>query len=338
MRDQSEIQQLDVNLKRIWEFEETPSGHSAPIVQIHEQCALKKVNHSVEYDNAMYRIGVPWIDSRPILQDNYHMTLQRLQNTEKRLQKSPDVSMAYSDIIDKYVAKGCVRKVQAAELSASRWYLLHFPVLRPDKDTTKTRIVFDASARHVGVSLNDRIYQGPKLQRDPFDVLLRFRRFPIAIVCDIADMYLRIGLLTEDKPYHRFLWRGTDQSHTPDVYEFDRVVFGVNASPFQAQYMLQQHAKTYETDFPLAAETIEKSTYMDDSMDSVQTEEQGRILYYQLSDLLSKAGMHARKWLSNKPSVLSEIPLADRKAEVDLNRSQLLCTKTLWVWWLAETD
>ena len=73
-------------------------------------------------------------------------------------------------------------------------------------------------------------------------------------------------------------------------------------------------------------------------MDSVHTEEQGRILYYQLSDLLSKAGMHARKWLSNKPSVLSEIPLADRKAEVDLNRSQLLCTKTLEVWWLAETD
>ena len=112
MRDQSEIQQLNVNLKRFWEIEETPSVHSAPIVQIHEQCALKKVKNSLEYDNAMYRIGVPWIDSKPILPDNYRMALQRLQNTEKRLQKSPDVAMAYSDIIDKYVAKGYVRKVQ----------------------------------------------------------------------------------------------------------------------------------------------------------------------------------------------------------------------------------
>ena len=63
-------------------------------------------------------------------------------------------------------------------------------------------------------------------------------------------------------------------------------------------------------------------------MDSVQTEEQGRVLYNQLSKLLSKAGMHARKWLSNSPSVLADIPVEDRKAEVDLDSSQLPCTKT----------
>ena len=188
------------------------------------------------------------------------------------------------------------------------------------------------------MSLNDRIHQVRKLQRDLFDVLLRFRCFPVAIVCDIAEMYLRIGILPEDKPYHRFLWRGTNQNRTPDVYEFDRVVFGVNSSPFQAQFVLQQHAMKYKVSFPMAAETIEKSIYMDDSMDSVHTEEQGMELYHQLSDLLSKAGMPARKWLSNSSSVLAEIPLEDRKAEVDLDRSQLPCTKTLGVWWLADQD
>ena len=73
-------------------------------------------------------------------------------------------------------------------------------------------------------------------------------------------------------------------------------------------------------------------------MDSVHTEEQGMELHHQLSDLLSKPGMHARKWLSNSSSVLAEIPLEDRKAEVDLDRSQLPCTKTLRVWWLADQD
>ena len=131
---------------------------------------------------------------------------------------------------------------------------------------------------------------------------------------------------------------GTNQSRTPDVYEFDRVVFGVNSSPFLAQFVLQRHAKHYGSDFPIAAKTVEKSTYMDDSMDSVQTEEQVRVLYNQLSKLLSKAGMHARKWLSNSPSVLADIPVEDRKAEVDLDRSQLPCTKTLGVWWLADQD
>ena len=73
-------------------------------------------------------------------------------------------------------------------------------------------------------------------------------------------------------------------------------------------------------------------------MDSVQDEEQGIRLYRQLSCLLSKAGMHARKWLSNSPTVLSEVPIQDRKSEVDLDRDQLPCAKTLGVWWLAKED
>ena len=73
------------------------------------------------------------------------MALQRLQNTEKRLQKSPEIAQAYSDITERYVAKGCVKKVPKSEQSTSKWYLPYFPVIRPEKDTTKTRIVFDAS-------------------------------------------------------------------------------------------------------------------------------------------------------------------------------------------------
>lgn len=52
-------------------------------------------------------------------------------------------------------------------------------------------------------------------------------------------MYLRIGITPEDKPFHRFFWRDTDACRQPDVYEFDRVVFGVNSSLFLAQFVLQ---------------------------------------------------------------------------------------------------
>ena len=177
-----------------------------------------------------------------------------------------------------------------------------------------------------------------KLQRELFDVLLRLRRLPIAIVCDIEMMYLRIGIADCDKPYHRFLWREMDQSRSPDVYEFDRVVFGVNWSPFQAQFVLRHHAQEFQRKFPKAAETILKSTYMDDSMDSVLNEEQGVRLYQELSSLLTHAGMHARKWLSNSQEVLHEVPIKDRKSEVDLDTEQLPSAKTLGVWWSADHD
>ena len=118
----------------------------------------------------------------------------------------------------------------------SKWpYLrkINFPL--PAKKQI-VRIVFDASAKYEGILLNDRIHQGSKLQRDLFDVLLRFRRFPVAVVCDIAEMYLRTGISPEDKTYHKFLWRGINQNRNPDFNEFDRIVFGVNSSPFLAQF------------------------------------------------------------------------------------------------------
>jgi len=42
--------------------------------------------------------------------------------------------------------------------SEGKWYLLHFFVVRPDRSTTKTRIVFDALAAHKGILLNDAIF------------------------------------------------------------------------------------------------------------------------------------------------------------------------------------
>ena len=81
----------------------------------------------------------------------------------------------------------------------------------------------------------------------------------------------------------------------------------------------------------MAAETVLKSTYMYDSMDSVGTEEQCMTLYSELSTLLTKAGMHARKWLSNSPQVLKGISSQDRKSEVDLDNDQLPSMKTLGV-------
>ena len=95
-------------------------------------------------------------------------------------------------------------------------------------------MVFDASDGYGGVSLNDMIYQEPKLQRELFDVLLCFRRYPVALVSDIAEMYLRIKFCPGDRSCHRFLWWNLEIDKKPGEYEFNRLVFGINTSPFLA--------------------------------------------------------------------------------------------------------
>lgn len=137
-------------------------------------------------------------------------------------------------------------------------YLPHFPVVRKDGSTMKVQIVFDASARFRCTALNDVIYQGPKLQNDLLKVLLQFtgRRYLVALMCDIAEMYLRVWLRLKDRSCHRFLWRDTDTEQKPMEYEFNRLVFGINSSPFLAQFVSQHHAKVHEKQYPRAAEVI----------------------------------------------------------------------------------
>ena len=167
--------------------------------------------------------------------------------------------------------------------------------------------MFDASARANGGSLNDEILPGPSLQNSIFDVLLRFRRYPVALACDVKEMYLQIKTPPSDRSYFRFLWRELEQQKEPDVYEFERIVFGDASAPFRAQFVAQHNAEVHKEELPLAADTVKNSTYMDDSLDSVKNETIAVELYEQLAELWKRAGMQPRKWLSNSSSVLDII-------------------------------
>ena len=79
------------------------------------------------------------------------------------------------------------------------------------------------------------------------------------------------------------------------MFEFNRVVFGKNSAPMEAQFVAQENARRNQDRYPLAAETVLTSTYMDDSIDSVENDEEGVELYRQLKALWGAANMQARK-------------------------------------------
>ena len=163
-------------LRRFWEIENYGTSTEFLVLTAEEKTALHKLEKSIKHVNGRYQVAISWKDDGPLLPDNYDMALRRLENTEKkRSRKDPKIGKAYTDNIHQYLEKGYIRQVDPTEEGPSnKWYLPHFPIVRPDRTTTKTRIVLDASAKFEGVSLNDAIHLGPKLQRELAGVVLRF--------------------------------------------------------------------------------------------------------------------------------------------------------------------
>ena len=325
-------------LREFWETEERGSRKmNDEVMSTVETKVLKETENSMKYDGKRYEVGLPWNEKKNELKNNENMAEKRLKSTERKLGRQPEVRQVYQENIQNYLKKGYINKVTEERDGKTMWAMPHFPVVHLDKETTKVRMVFDASAKQEELSLNDAIHQGPKLQNNLFEILLRFRKHPIALICDIQEMYLQIGVIPSDRQYLRFLWRANDTSEI-ETYEFNRLVFGVNASPFLAQLVAKKNAETYREEFPVAAETVLSSTYMDDSLDSTETEEQGIELYRQVSALWMKAGIFARKWLSNSQDVLKQIPEQDQSKEVNLDASATPGKKTLGVLWQAQSD
>lgn len=161
---------------------------------------MDKAQRSIKFVDGHYRIAIPWKEERVSLLNKYCVDCKIWKSVWRRSQKFHK----HTKNIEKYFEKGYIRQVDSLEKPKATWYLPHFTVVRTDRLSTKTRIVFDASAKHCGISLNDAIHQGPKLQQELFKVLICFRRYPVALVCDIAEMYLQIELYPQDRMFHRF--------------------------------------------------------------------------------------------------------------------------------------
>ena len=206
--------------------------------------------------------------------------------TERKLAKNPEVAKSYQKVIDEYLENKYIRQVPSDESTpTTEWLLPLFPIVRPDKTTTKTRIVFDASAEFLGKSLNGAALPGPKLRADIFNILIRFRKELVALAGDVSQICHQIALLREDRPLHRFLWRDLDTSKQPEVYAFLRNVFGGCYGPFCAQYVWQKHADDHKAEYPLAADIVKNNCYMDDLMPSLKTVEDAKEARRQLSKL-----------------------------------------------------
>ena len=121
---------------------------------------------SIKMVNGRYEVSLPWREGHDPLPTNYDLSKRRLTGLLRRLKQSPEVLKEYDSIIRTQLQDGIVELVKEDTACAGVvHYLPHHGVIRKDKDTAKVRVVYDASSKSDGPSLNDCLHVGPKFDQ-----------------------------------------------------------------------------------------------------------------------------------------------------------------------------
>jgi len=154
---------LDQQVKQSWDLKTLAIKENEPTV-------YEKFITDIRHDGERYEVKLPFKEFHPVLPDNYQLSKRRLGSLLQRLKSKPQVLEHYDEIIRDQLRNNIIEAITSErEPDAGKvHYLPHREVIRMDKETTKIRVVYDASAERNGPSLNDCLYSGPPL--NPFDL------------------------------------------------------------------------------------------------------------------------------------------------------------------------
>ena len=100
-----------------------------------------------------------------------------------------------------------------------------------------------------------------------FDIVVKFRGYPIAVVADIEKAFHQIQIDPEDRRMLRFLWFDDIENQYPNIkqFQFRRLVFGLlTPSPAILASTVKHHLSKYEEKEPAVTSLLSSSLYVDD--------------------------------------------------------------------------
>lgn len=318
-------------LERFWEIDEMPKSK---LLSPDEERIERKFLDTVTVTEAgKYQVDLLFKHDPQVLGKSFHAALKCLMAVEKSFERKPDVQKQYSDFMAEYEALGHMEEV-AWDPEAYN-FLNHHAVLKESSTTTKLRVVFNASKpTSSGVSLNDCLEVGPKIQADIFDILVKFRGFAVGISGDIEKMYRQVEVLPEQRKYQTILWRRPG-SPKISMFQLKTITYGTGSASYLAVRCLYDLAKK-NPQLPLAAKVILTDFYMDDAITGAENAEKAIEIYQEIATLLGKAGMRIRKWCSNSTKFLESVPKEDQDTLVRIGEEEF--TKTLGLRWETNCD
>nr|XP_023021429.1 uncharacterized protein LOC111509830 [Leptinotarsa decemlineata] len=327
-------EQFDSDLTRFWEIEEIPSSKLSSPEE--KACEVHYSLHTTRDKSGRYVVRLPFNDKIQNFGESYSTALCRFYALERRFQKDPDLQHQYSDFLIEYQKLGNMSRISGQDDTARGFYLPHHAVRKDDSLTTKIRVVFDCSAKtSTGISLNDTLMVGPKVQDDLFIILLSYRLHLYALTADVEKMYRQIRVHPDDAIYQTILYRESI-SDPIETYILEIVTYGTASASHLAIRSLQQLVEDEGHYYPLASVSLKKDFYVDDLLTGAKTLPKAELLRDQLQDLVKKGGFQLRKWASNHPSLISNYSEHPKNTHMCLDPESSV--KTLGIHWNSKSD
>ncbi|XP_049871172.1 uncharacterized protein LOC126370378 [Pectinophora gossypiella] len=331
-------EQLYNEVKRLWELDSIPqSSHLSPDEQ---KCEDIFSNQHSRDTSGRYTVALPFKEGKENLTfpGSRDIALRRFHALERKLNSNPVLKEQYSEFMNDYLQSGHMNVVSPVDLTKGRYYIPHHCVLRPDSATTKLRVVFDASAKDMtGKSLNETLLIGPKLQTNILEILIRFRIHPVVFTSDVRQMYRQILVQEEDRDFQRIFWR-SNSTQPVQEYRLNTVTYGVSSAPFLACRAVKQLSED-ESDLHLAHSIVQSDMYIDDIVTGFPDFQQALQAKSEIIDLLGRGQMELRKWASNCPELLADLPpehCLTNQVSMDVEKSHTL--KVLGLIWDPQSD
>ena len=161
---------LKDNDERLWvnesfEEERRLRNQIAPaLLTKEEQQAVDRFKNTLTYTGGQYSCGLIWKSDKAGAKrpDNFHEALRMFLYQERKLSANADMRVQYHDIIQTWIKRGFLHKVQIE--NRGRGFYLPWPcfmVRRLDHATTKYRLVRNAAKPFKGICINDTLAIGP---------------------------------------------------------------------------------------------------------------------------------------------------------------------------------
>lgn len=293
---------IDECLQSFWESEEIDMDS----VKVDDPSVVRAenifVNTTVRNEDGRYIVNLPFKQDDINLGSNMDYAVKNFIRLEKRLEKDDTMKSLYHSFIAEYQALGHM-KPAASEVDYIHPQEL---VYRPDKSSTKLRVVFNASNKSdTGQSLNDLLLPGPALQKQLTHILIMFRLHQVTLCADIKKMFRQILVTQDHQSYQQILYRSSPRQQLQQMTLLT-VVYGQASSPYLSLRVLQHLAETYQEKYPLAAYAILNHFFVDDCVSGASTIEEAQNLKQQLIAIFEEGKFELSKWCSNNPELLSE--------------------------------